>query len=106
MLSGLLPSDHPGIVDMGVCFGCYENMFTGHCLAMGVFSGPAVAVFSHHVNASHAMKSPYGNRNSCIFLLLILVHHLNIPTVSSIIFCVGDLISHGNSISNYHSVTD
>jgi hypothetical protein len=32
MLSGLLPSDNPGIVDEGVCFGWCKNVFTGRCL--------------------------------------------------------------------------
>jgi hypothetical protein len=38
VLSGLLPSNGPGIVDAGACFGCRVNVFTGRCLAMTDFS--------------------------------------------------------------------
>jgi hypothetical protein len=39
VLSRLLPSDDPSIVDAGVCFGCHGNMLTSHCLTMDAFSG-------------------------------------------------------------------
>jgi hypothetical protein len=40
MLSWLLPSDDPGIVDLIACFGCSGDVFTGRFLAMDVFMGP------------------------------------------------------------------
>jgi hypothetical protein len=48
-LSILLPSNGPGITDVGVCFGCCGNMFTGHCLGMDAFSESAILAFSCHV---------------------------------------------------------
>jgi hypothetical protein len=49
ILSGLLFSDVPGIVDVGACFNCHENVFTGRFLAMDNFSGSTMPVFSCHV---------------------------------------------------------
>jgi hypothetical protein len=49
VLSGLLPSLGPVIVDAGACFGCHENLCTGRCLATNNFSGSAIPAFSRHV---------------------------------------------------------
>jgi hypothetical protein len=46
LLSGPLPSNGPGIVDAGACFG---YVFTSRCLAMDAFSVSAIPAFSHHV---------------------------------------------------------
>jgi hypothetical protein len=44
-----VPSDGPGIVNAGVCFGCCGNVSTSSCLAMEIFSASATLVLSHHV---------------------------------------------------------
>jgi hypothetical protein len=49
VLGGLLSRDGPDTVDMGACFGCRGNVFTGRWLAMDVFFGPAILAFSHQV---------------------------------------------------------
>jgi hypothetical protein len=49
MLHSLLPSDGPGTVDAGACFGCHGNVFTSCWLTMDDFSGPAIMAFSRHV---------------------------------------------------------
>jgi hypothetical protein len=46
LLSGLLPSDGPGVIDLAACFGCHGNVFTGRCLAVDDFSGSDIPAFS------------------------------------------------------------
>jgi hypothetical protein len=49
VLSRLLPSNDPDIVDAGAFIACRGNVFTGRCLATDVFSGRAIPAFSRHV---------------------------------------------------------
>jgi hypothetical protein len=44
----LLPSSGPGIVDAAVYVCCHGDVFTGRCLAVDDFFGPAILAFSHH----------------------------------------------------------
>jgi hypothetical protein len=49
-LSGLVPSDDPGIVDAVACFGCRGNMYTDRRLAIDTLSRFAIPAFSRHVS--------------------------------------------------------
>jgi hypothetical protein len=45
-LSGLLPSDGPGVIDMAACFSCHGNVYIGRSLAVDNFSGSDIPAFS------------------------------------------------------------
>jgi hypothetical protein len=60
MLSGLLPSNGPGIVDMGACFGFHENMFTALLFWQWTTSGPAILASSHHVTVLSVHDASHG----------------------------------------------
>jgi hypothetical protein len=49
LLRGLLPSDDPGIVEVGACFCCRENVFISRCLVMDDFSVPAIPALNFFV---------------------------------------------------------
>jgi hypothetical protein len=44
MLSMLLPCDGSGIINVGACFDCHGNVFTGRCLAVDNFSGLIISI--------------------------------------------------------------
>jgi hypothetical protein len=57
VLSGLLPSDGPSIVDAAGYFVCRGNVFTGLCLVMDDISGPTILVFILYATINYQLKT-------------------------------------------------
>jgi hypothetical protein len=48
----LFPSNGLGTADVGTCYGCCGNIFTGCCIATDDFSYQTIPASSHHVTIS------------------------------------------------------